>query len=193
MNNACRPTARAHPTRPKAGLTFIELIIAVVILGVLVAVGVPSMQEFIAKRRVQAAADELLTDLRLTRSIVMGSNKPVQMRVVTSSAMTCYVISDRIAFAGECNCLNVDAPVCVPPLKEHKSVRFPSAGPVRVQVVPGSRSMVVLDSMLANPNGNFNLRVSAANGGAIRVSTNSAFVPTACSESGQHIGYPTCP
>lgn len=178
--------------RARAGLTFIELIVAVTILGVLAAIAVPSMQEFIAKRRVQAAAEELMTDMRLTRSIVLASNRVVQMRLITSASMTCYVVSDRSAFAGDCNCLNVDTPVCVAPLKEHKTVRFPSTGPVRVQAVAGSSSRVLLDSMQTNPNGRFNLRVSADNGGAIRVSTNSAFVPTACSESGQHVGYPTC-
>jgi len=181
--------------KPRQGLTFIELMVAVVILGVLAAVGVPSMYEWVAKRRVQAAADELLTDLRYAKSIQLANNNKVAIRFASNASMACYVIYDLPLF-GNCNCLNTNTPVCSSPaIREHKTVRFPVSGPVRLQTLAGSATMVRLDGITGLPvsGASFNVQVSAPSGGAIRVMTNGAFSAEACSASNQTSAFAACP
>ena len=63
----CAGTAR--PGRPgAAGFTLIELIIAVSILGILLAVGMPSLSAWVASAKVNSMADFYLDGLRLARN-----------------------------------------------------------------------------------------------------------------------------
>lgn len=50
------------------GFTLVELMITVLIAAILLAVGVPAMQDLIRNGRVTTAANEFLTDLNLARS-----------------------------------------------------------------------------------------------------------------------------
>lgn len=58
----------------EAGFTIVELLIAIAILGILVAIAAPSFTESIARRRLDGIANELSTDLQFTRSEAISKN-----------------------------------------------------------------------------------------------------------------------
>ncbi|MBB5210917.1 GspH/FimT family pseudopilin [Microbulbifer hydrolyticus] len=62
------------------GLTLIELLITVTILGILLAIGVPSFQKQLAASRARTAADTLLQAIQLTRSKAISSNRRATLR-----------------------------------------------------------------------------------------------------------------
>ncbi len=59
------------------GFTILELIVTVAIAGILVAVGLPNMQNFIKNERRTAYTNSLLSDLMLARSKAVERNQPV--------------------------------------------------------------------------------------------------------------------
>jgi type IV fimbrial biogenesis protein FimT len=61
-------TRRHLPSRPPAGITLIELIIAVAVLAILVAVATPSFNEISLRNRSTSAINNLMADLALARN-----------------------------------------------------------------------------------------------------------------------------
>ena len=70
------------------GFTIIELLVAVAIAAILIALAAPSFAEFLAKRRVEGTTSELVTDMQFARSEAVSRNAPV--RITFGSG--CYVI-----------------------------------------------------------------------------------------------------
>lgn len=71
------------------GLTLIELMMTVAILAILLLVGVPSFNDFLAKGRLVGAAEALAQDLQLARSEALRSNAAVTLGLVSGNAW-CY-------------------------------------------------------------------------------------------------------
>lgn len=62
------------------GLTLIELLITLSILGVLLAIGIPSFQQQLESSRTRTAADSLLQAIHLTRSKAISTNRRATLR-----------------------------------------------------------------------------------------------------------------
>lgn len=62
-----------------AGMTLVELMVTLALVAILMAVGAPAMQQFLAQRAVVAQADSLVSSLRFTRSEALKSGRPVTM------------------------------------------------------------------------------------------------------------------
>lgn len=71
--------------RKNSGFTLIELLIVVVILGVLAAVGTPSLQFLIANYRLKTAVTDLHTTLILARSEAIKRNDTVTLTPTSTS------------------------------------------------------------------------------------------------------------
>lgn len=79
------------PTRKLArtgGFTLVELIITLVVLGVLVALGVPAYTEFARNNRRAAVLNEFVTSLSLARSEAISRGLPVAV-CKTADGATC--------------------------------------------------------------------------------------------------------
>jgi type IV fimbrial biogenesis protein FimT len=62
-----------------SGFTLTELMITLAIVGILITVGVPSMQNFIQGNRLIAASNELLSALNIARSEAIKLNAQVSL------------------------------------------------------------------------------------------------------------------
>jgi type IV fimbrial biogenesis protein FimT len=78
------PGTRARP----AGFTVIEILMVLVILGLVAAVGAPSMRDLIASTRVKGAASDLFGSLMFARSEAIKRNANVDVVPVSASNWT---------------------------------------------------------------------------------------------------------
>lgn len=101
-----------RPRRQFLGLTMIELLITLTIGAILLALAVPSMREYIARKRVSGTATELAADIRLARSMVQQQNQPIWINFGSTSNYTCYVVFTEGDQLGACECARTSTPMC---------------------------------------------------------------------------------
>jgi len=65
--------------RAQAGFTILELMVVVAIVGILMAVAVPAMGNFIRNGRITAAANDVMAALHFTRSEAIKRRQPVTL------------------------------------------------------------------------------------------------------------------
>ena len=70
--------------RASCGMTLPELLLAVVVLGLMVAVGVGGSSRSLARQRVEAAARQLAVGLEQARSSAEASGRPCALALATS-------------------------------------------------------------------------------------------------------------
>lgn len=67
------------PRPAPRGVTLVELLVGIAVLGVLLAVGVPSFNGLLGRWRQQAAVDTFVADIQLARSTATRTSRPVVM------------------------------------------------------------------------------------------------------------------
>lgn len=186
-----QPLPRLHRRNSATGVTLVELMVTLAIMAVLLAIALPSMRDFIARKRLEGAAQELLTDLRLLKShqIQNRPNTGTAIGFGNNAQKTCYILYVRGTIQQGCDCGLADNLVCgapdvagLPPAPI-RQVNIPRDTGITLAanssflVVRGYNGMPVLDSTVQ-------VTLTSATAGAIRVSTNATGVPSICSESG---------
>lgn len=165
----------------RRGLTVVELMVSLAIVVVLAAIAVPSMRDYVARKRVEGVAQELVTDLRWLRTLRTQRNETVGIRFGSNSSSTCYVIYALGGESGVCDCTRSTG-VCPSDMPELKTVNLPRSNGVTVSATPSGLTV----SRYNLPMGGATLRVTVAspNGGSALVTTNAALLPDLCSVSG---------
>lgn len=186
-----RPTR----TQPPAGLTMIELLVTLAITAILIAVAVPSMREFMEKKRVEGVANEMATDLRYLRSLSMQTNNAMLMSFNKSSTQSCYSLISTGGGTGICDCSRAPAAVCdavVGADTEVKSVYFPSTGSVSIESNQANYQLSGNGGMTSNGQ-TMSVTIKSDLGGEVRVLANGVGRPAVCNVSGHASTYPDCP
>jgi type IV fimbrial biogenesis protein FimT len=73
--------------RAQPGFTLLELMVVLAIAGLLLAIGIPSMGDFIRNSRITAAANDVMAALHFTRSEAIKRRQPVTL-CTSASAVT---------------------------------------------------------------------------------------------------------
>ena len=180
------------------GLTFVELMVVLAVLGVLVIlIAVPAIGNMASRHRVQGVHAELLGDLQLARSEQAqrnGTSTPVAVTFGGSADVTCYLIHtapDGVA----CDCTRAPGAACLPAdaAQEIKLMTFARAAGVSVAASsPGGAPIKFVPPQgLVTPS-NVVIDVQSATRGQLRTSISGLGVPTVCSPDGSIPGVRTC-
>jgi Tfp pilus assembly protein FimT len=95
-------------------LTLVELIVAVGVLGILVAVAIPSLAELLERRRVTVIAQELASLLNFARSEanVNGDDVRVQLQTDPTGKLSCAMVNVASLFDVACACHREPTQLC---------------------------------------------------------------------------------
>lgn len=191
-----QPPRLPHQPVRGAGFTMIELMIVMVILAVLLAIAVPSMREFAARKRVEGVAKELVTDLKFLKSQQLQRNQFVGLLFNSDATTTCYSLYEIGPADNNCDCTRPPGTACPNQGNPGSSVELKSVVLPRSSGITLSSNPVLLRlfGFNATPIGNTTIQatVESAQGGSIRISTNALVVPVMCSVSGSWSSLPAC-
>jgi prepilin-type N-terminal cleavage/methylation domain-containing protein len=191
-----RLARRAPSMRHLQAMTLVELLISLAIVAVLIAVAVPSMYEFIMRKKVEGAADELMIDLRYARSLVAKNNQNTVIKFGKTQTDYCYVVYHRQSLL-DCDCTS--SPVCsslgASSATELKTVRLPISSRVTLAPTGDSRASLQFNTPSGMPTAGttLDITIKAPSGGEVRVTTAQTGRPQLCSVSGHNSAYPACP
>jgi len=209
--------AKPHAARQR-GLTVIELMVVIALVGVLVALAAPSMRGLISAQRVRGVNAELVTDMQYARSEAARRNRDVRVAFRSADSLTCYVlyvqpdglpVEDPLLVNGggaSCDCGRSGAPgdeVCIsqPGREEIKTVRVPRStgvtlgvtsadGPIIAFGRTSGRLLPLVDGgPLPEP---LEVSVTGAPRGHLRTTVNEAGRPSVCSPDASIPGAPSC-
>ncbi|HEY6511431.1 MAG TPA: hypothetical protein VI032_05600 [Burkholderiaceae bacterium] len=189
----------AHFIRARVrGLTIIELMTVLIVLGVLIGVLVaPAINGMVARHRVQGVHAELLGDLQLARSEQAqrnGTDTSVSVSFGSNANFTCYTIH-AVLTGVVCDCTRGPGNACVPalPPAEIKTMQFERAVGVSVAASSPAGGRITFEAPqgLATPN-NLVIDVQSATRGHLRTAVSGLGVPSVCSPDDSIPGVRPC-
>lgn len=145
----------------RRGLTLIELMVVVALLGVLLALGAPSLFDYIRVQRLKSISAQLSTDVQFARSQAVAHGlRSFVLFPAAGSAVSCYTIYE-LRPGGDatklyCDCTKGAGQACTNPVSvELRTVALPSDGGVKLQLPAGDRGFgfdPVTGGLLSHPN-----------------------------------------
>jgi type IV fimbrial biogenesis protein FimT len=173
-----------HPIQ--AGFTFIELVVAIAIAGILLAIGMPSYQTWMENSQTRTAAESLVSGLNLARAQAISLNQTVDFQltalpgtswiVIQDSCMgtppTCPAIETRLSSEGSGRAATATiAGVTVTPVDAltNNLVQFNSLGRMISPTPAGKFTSFNLTNTRLTAANSRSLRVTVDVGGSIRM------------------------
>jgi prepilin-type N-terminal cleavage/methylation domain-containing protein len=195
-------TAHRIGCTPRQGLTLIEVLVAIGITAVLVALGLPSMQDWMIRQRVISTASEIVSDMRFAKSESISQNLWVKVRY-SPEGNGCYTIfripSDAVN--ENCDCSLGAGKACSQtssdaPFVELKTYTAPPTGNVAIKA-PVKRAHVFNSGAFLNSEeiAGLEFLVTGGEGKDLKVVMAAGIPhPTICAPAGSTItGYKACP
>src|SRR5579859_5271884 len=84
---------RRRSTTSERGFTLLELLVTLTIAGLLLAIGVPLLNDTVARARLRASAERIAATLRQVRTLAMKTAQPAQLSI--DRAHQAYVAGGR--------------------------------------------------------------------------------------------------
>ena len=163
--------------RPAAGLTLLELMVALAIVAVLTTLALPSFGSILARHRLKAAAEQLSMDLAELRLMSAQRGETLHLNV-SPGAQWCYAL----AVASGCDCR-------VPQGCQLKTVR--AEDHPGVTLLDGSELRVDARPAGMLPDGRPAL-LQGSQGAQLRVGLTPLGRPKVCAPQAAVAGYPGC-
>lgn len=170
------------------GMTLIELMVVIGILGVLASLAIPSFQGLQERHRLEGYALALVTDIHFIRSESVARNRGLRISFGTDAGGTCYLLHS--GNATDCTCSSDGTSQCGDPANSIvKSVGLATALGVRLQ--SNVASMIFHPSRgTTSPAGS--ITVIGQDGKSIRQVVNIMGRTRTCSPQGTVSGYKVC-
>jgi type IV fimbrial biogenesis protein FimT len=154
-----------RPAVGNRGFTLIELMITIVIVAIVITVGVPSFNDFIASQRVRAAASDIMSDLAFARAEAIKESRRAIVEAVDGAGnwKNGWRICIDMNSDGDC-----DAP------GEVRKVQTPVSGRTSVCASPNLDAGIIFrpDGRAFFPSPAFPNMTAVANADGIKVSDN---------------------
>ncbi len=184
---------------PHGGLTLVEIMVALVVLGVLIAVAVPSMASFMERRRIVAVAEELVGMFQYAKAETNATDgQGMSLHLEDTSDGTSCARLVNSSQLDKCSCSRPTAQVC--DSGSSRLVReFISPNSSGVSFTADAREWGLMGKVVLFQR---NARIAdvkdvavtvtgARTGGKLRVEYNTAGRVRICAVDG-FSGYPTC-
>ena len=201
---------RLRRCRLSSGLTLIELMVVVALIGIILTLAAPSMREMIDMRRLRAINAQLVTDMQFARSEAVAKrvNMRVDFRNDPAADNTCYTIytAPTNFDASRCDCLQGEGRACMGKTNsiEIKTVTVPRSTRVTVAVTLGAESFFAfepaLGSIIAIPVDDFSdplpgfwVDTALSEAKTLRVMISQSGRPQVCRPAGSTIAETGCP
>lgn len=190
MNRAIRGhylVAKIEPGKQR-GVSLVEIMIVVSITAILLGTAVPSLQEFLAHRRLEGRALELVTDIHYVRSEAVARNRGMRISFGSDSGGTCYVL--HTGDAGDCVCSSAGTAQCSDASNfVIKNVGFATDQGVRLQA---NVSSMLFDPIRGTTTPAGSINFVANSGATLRHVVNILGRTRTCSPDGSVNGYKAC-
>ena len=177
---------KTNPHRQR-GVTLIEASMVLAVSSVLATTAVPGMQDMIAARRLDNAANQLASDIHLTRSAAVARNQAIRLSFVSRAGGSCYVI--HTGAAHECSCAASGPAQCSGGAHEIKTATVAAADRVVLQANVGS---LLFDPLHGTSSPTGTLRLIGTNDRAIHHVVNVMGRVRSCSPQAAVPGYRAC-
>jgi type IV fimbrial biogenesis protein FimT len=102
LHRRLHATVVSRPPRRVAGLTLIELMVALAVLAVLVSIALPSLAAQLERRRLVAASAEVAASLQLARSQALVSGLVLRTSVLQGDNRSCLIV--HTGSVADCRC-----------------------------------------------------------------------------------------
>lgn len=157
---------RPHSSRRVGGMTIIELMVGLAIIGVLAAIAAPGFREYFATQRLKGSAEEVFVDLQFARMESVQRNAAVTFTMATGGySITRGAVSVKAVTFSQGTSVSSGATMVA------------TFEPVRATAAVVNGPVVVANSATSR---------------TLRVSVNSMGRPSICSPSGTVGGYVSC-
>jgi type IV fimbrial biogenesis protein FimT len=178
---------RTVKSRHQAGLTLIESLMALAVVGVLLGSVLPAFGTALERRHLEGAAAQLKTDIQYTRSQAVAANEPLRMRFQQHATGSCYVVHNGPAQA--CSCLPDGSASCGSDGQSYRSVGFAREGSVQLQ---SNVNTILFSPHLGTITPAGTLRLTGREARTVQVVVNLMGRVRTCSPGASVTGYAAC-
>lgn len=191
------------------GLTLVELLVVVTVVGILLTLAAPSFRELILMQRLKGINAQIVTDMQFARTEAAARGLPVTVRVSrnANAGWSCYMLyTDTAAAAGTgCDCLNPEATRCTAATAtEVRTVIVPNNLSVGIGLPPAQADRFAFDPFNGSmrtptvdgaeqPPQPFVIRASIDTSRALGTVVSVAGRPSVCAPAGSSQSEPACP
>jgi prepilin-type N-terminal cleavage/methylation domain-containing protein len=143
--------------RPRRGVSMLEMLLVMIVMGLLVAISVPKMARIMRHERVNRAAQVVVADLQ--NGFAMAGRQRAPVRLTFTAATKTYVFSDRATgTVFQTRILDSQSEYALTTL---------SASPASIDVLPNGIGSVSLSVTVAQ--GDYSRTVTASSAGFVRL------------------------
>lgn len=202
----------ARPMR--RAFTLIEMMVVIALIGVILLLAAPSMNEMIGMQRLRAINEQIVTDVQYLRGEANSRNQYMGLvvRNVAAESMSCYTIFSSIADPlrptaldpTACNCTNAIGSACTGTQRELRTVQIPRSLNIELRFPPDQGVFAVASPIhggieIAAPNTatfsdlEFCIEVRRSPRGRLRTTIGPSGKTSQCSPDSSVPGVPACP